>query len=339
VLDERKLDVLRAVVEDFVSTGEAVGSKALADRHHLGVSPATVRNDMAALEDEGYITHQHTSAGRIPTDKGYRLFVDRISEIKPLSGAERRAIGAFLRGAIDLDDVVQRTVRLLAQLTRQVAVVQYPSLARSSVRHVEVVPLGPARLLLVAILDTGRVEQRVVETATPVDEDDAHELRTLVNTRIAGRSLSEAPDLLASLTDSAPTDRRGTTAAVASALLESLVEQPEERVMLAGTANLSDAVLDFGHSIRPVLEALEEHVVLLRLLGEATDPSRVTVSIGGENQIERLRTVSVVSSGYGGGAHPLATLGVLGPTRMDYPGAMSAVRAVARYVGQILAEA
>ncbi len=339
MLDERKLDVLRAVVEDFVSTGEAVGSKALAERHHLGVSPATVRNDMAALEDDGYITHPHTSAGRIPTDKGYRLFVDRLSEIKPLSAAERRAIGAFLEGAIDLDDVVRRTVRLLAQLTRQVAVVQYPSLTHSSVRHVEVVPVGAMRLLLVAILDTGRVEQRVVETATPVGEDSAHDLRKLINTRIAGQLLSDTPDLLASLPDAVSAEQRATMAGVASALLESLVDRPEERVMLAGTANLTDAVLDFGRSIRPVLEALEEQVVLLRLLGEATDPSLVTVSIGGENQIERLRSVSVVSSGYGGGEHPLATLGVLGPTRMDYPGAMSAVRAVARYVGQLLAEA
>jgi heat-inducible transcriptional repressor len=339
MLDERKLDVLRAVVEDFVSTGEAVGSKALAERHPLGVSPATVRNDMATLEDDGYITHPHTSAGRIPTDKGYRLFVDRLSEIKPLTAAERRAIGAFLEGAIDLDDVVRRTVRLLAQLTRHVAVVQYPSLARSSVRHVEVVPVAATRLLLVAILDTGRVEQRVVETAIAVGEDTAHDLRTLVNARIAGRLLSEIPDLLATLPDAATAELRGPMLAVVSALLESLVEQPEERVMLAGTANLSDSALDFGHSIRPVLEALEEHVVLLRLLGEATDPSQVTVSIGGENQIERLHTVSVVSSGYGSAGHPLAALGVLGPTRMDYPGAMGAVRAVARYVGQILAEA
>src|SRR4051795_11313386 len=137
MLDERKLEVLRAIVEDYVSTQEPVGSKALVERHNLGVSPATIRNDMAALEEEGYIAQPHTSAGRVPTDKGYRLFVDRLSSVKPLSGPERRAIQNFLEGAVDLDDVVTRTVRLLAQLTRQVAVVQYPSLTRSTVRHVE----------------------------------------------------------------------------------------------------------------------------------------------------------------------------------------------------------
>ena len=129
-LDERKLDVLRAIVEDYVATQEPVGSRALVERHQLVCLAATVRNDMAVLEEEGYLRQPHTSAGRVPTDRGYRLFVDRLSRIKPLSPAERRAIERFLIGAVDLDDVVHRTVRLLAQLTRQVAVVQYPSLAR-----------------------------------------------------------------------------------------------------------------------------------------------------------------------------------------------------------------
>src|SRR5205823_9525831 len=143
MLDDRKLAVLRAIVEDYVSSNEPVGSKTLVERHQLGVSPATVRNDMAALEEDGYIAQPHTSAGRVPTDKGYRLFVDKLSTVKPLSGAERRAIATFLEGAVDLDDVVRRTVRLLAQLTRQVAVVQYPSLSRSAVRHLELVQLAP----------------------------------------------------------------------------------------------------------------------------------------------------------------------------------------------------
>ncbi|MEP6762181.1 MAG: heat-inducible transcriptional repressor HrcA, partial [Sporichthyaceae bacterium] len=168
--EDRKLEVLRAIVEDYVSTQEPVGSKALVERHNLGVSPATIRNDMAALEDEGYIAQPHTSAGRIPTDKGYRLFVDRLSTVKPLSTPERRAIQSFLDGAADLDDIVGRTVRLLAQLTRQVAVVQYPSLTRSSVRHVELVTLTSSRVLVVLITNTGRVEQRVVESPVDVSE-------------------------------------------------------------------------------------------------------------------------------------------------------------------------
>src|SRR6059058_2845167 len=149
--DERRLAVLRAIVEDYVSTQEPVGSKALVDRHGLGVSPATIRNDMAALEEEGLIHQPHTSAGRVPTDAGYRMFVDKLTEVKPLSAAERRAIRAFLDGAVDLDDVLHRSVRALAQLTRNVAVVQYPALSRSRVRHLEIVALNPSRLMLVLI--------------------------------------------------------------------------------------------------------------------------------------------------------------------------------------------
>ncbi len=158
--EDRRLAVLRAIVEDYVATEEPVGSKALVERHHLNVSPATIRNDMAALEEEGYLAQPHTSAGRVPTDKGYRLFVDRLTTVKPMSAAERRAIATFLDGAVDLDDVVHRSVRVLSQLTRQVAVVQYPTLSRSTVRHIELVALAPPRLLVVLILSSGRVEQR-----------------------------------------------------------------------------------------------------------------------------------------------------------------------------------
>jgi heat-inducible transcriptional repressor len=293
---------------------------------------------MAALEDEGYITQPHTSAGRIPTDKGYRLFVDRLSSVKPLTTPERRAIQSFLGNAADLDDVVRRTVRLLAQLTRQVAVVQYPSMSRSTVRHVELVALAASRVLVVLITNTGRVEQRMVDAPTDVPESLLGELRAQLNSRIVGVRLVEAPEQLADLADRFTVEERPAATAICSALLESLVEEHEERVVMGGTANLARFGPDFPLTIQPVLEALEEQMVLLRLLGEATDPSVVTVSIGHENPHEGLTGTSVVSIGYGNESEALAKLGVLGPTRMDYPGTMGAVRAVARYVGKIVAE-
>ena len=190
--DDRKLAVLRAIVEDYVSTQEPVGSKALVERHSLGVSPATVRNDMAALEEEGFITQPHTSAGRIPTDKGYRLFVDRLTTLKPMSTPEKRAIATFLDGAVDLDDVVHRSVRLLSQLTHQVAVVQYPTLSRSTVRHVELVALAPTRVLVVLILSTGRVEQRLVELEQPISDDDLADVRSTVHRAVIGETIADS---------------------------------------------------------------------------------------------------------------------------------------------------
>ncbi len=339
MLDDRKLEVLRAIVEDYVSTREPVGSKSLVDRHALGVSSATVRNDMAVLEEEGFIAQPHTSAGRIPTDKGYRLFVDRLSAVRPLSAAERRAISTFLQGAVDVDDVVQRSVRTLAQLTRQVAIVQYPSLTRSTVRHVELVAIAPDRLLVVLITSSGRVDQRVVDVGQPVSEAVLGDLRARLNTASVGQRLPEAATRLGELVHDVAVAERPVASMVVSTLVEAFSdERADERVAVGGTANLVRFGDDFDRSVRPVLEALEEHVVLLTLLGEATSPRMLTVRIGSEVPFEELSSTSVVATGYGSGEEALATLGVVGPTRMDYPATMAAVRAVARYVGRTLGD-
>src|SRR4051812_1382877 len=230
---ERRLAVLRAIVEDYVATEEPVGSKALVERHGLGVSPATVRNDMAALEDEGYITQPHTSAGRVPTDKGYRLFVDKLTTLKPMSAAEKRAIATILDEAVDLDDVVNRSVRLLAQLTRQLAVVQYPTLSRSTVRHIEVIALAPYRLLVVLILSTGRVEQRLVEVGGELTEEELTDLRSLVNRAAVGEVIATAATALRGLVSG-----EGASSAMA-AVVDSLVEamsdhRSDERIAVGG---------------------------------------------------------------------------------------------------------
>jgi heat-inducible transcriptional repressor len=334
--EERRLAVLRAIVEDYVATEAPVGSKGLVERHGLGVSPATIRNDMAALEEEGFITQPHTSAGRVPTDKGYRLFVDRLSTLKPMSAAEKRAIATILDGAVDLDDVVQRSVRLLAQLTRQVAVVQYPTLSRSTVRHVELVALSDTRLLVVLILSTGRVEQRLVEVDTALVEDQLAELRSRVNRAATGEIIADAST---ALRDCVAPDDAGTLPAIVETLVEAMSDhRSTERLAVGGAANLARYGDSFDSAVRPLLEALEEHVVLLKLLGEAGVADTVTVRIGHEGPYQELSSTSVVATGYGPRDEAIARLGIVGPTRMDYPGTMASVRAVARYVSRILDE-
>ena len=207
--DDRRFEVLRAIVADFVATKEPIGSKSLVERHNLGVSSATVRNDMAVLEAEGYIAQPHTSSGRIPTEKGYREFVDRLDDVKPMSSAERRAILSFLESGVDLDDVLRRAVRLLAQLTRQVAVVQYPTLSSSTVRHLEVVALNPARLLLVVINDSGRVDQRIVELGNPLDEHQLGQLREMLGGALDGKRLAAASVAVADLAGQLMVQRPG----------------------------------------------------------------------------------------------------------------------------------
>ncbi|PYI37948.1 heat-inducible transcriptional repressor HrcA [Arthrobacter psychrolactophilus] len=334
--EPRKLEVLRAIVEDYVHTREPVGSKALVERHHLGVSSATIRNDMAALEEEGLITAPHTSSGRIPTDKGYRIFVDQISSVKPLSAAERRAISTLLEGSTDLDDVLERTVRALAHLTNQVAVVQYPRSAAATVRHIEFVSLAARQVLIVLILASGKVEQNVIDVGAPLDDPTLAGLRKVFLAALSGLTVAMLPDAVARIPLTVPHAEQGPAARLAQGLAVLARNAREDRIVMAGTANLARSNNDFPLSIGPVLDALEEQVVLLRLLeAMAQDSLGMAVVIGRENPHDSLAEASVVAAGYGPGEN--AKLGVVGPTRMDYPNTMSSVRAVAQYLSRILA--
>ncbi len=324
MVSERSLEVLRVIVQDYVASREPVGSKSIVERHSFGVSAATIRNDMALLEEEQLIAAPHTSSGRVPTDKGYRLFVDHLAEARPLSAAQRTAIEAFLGQSVDVDDVLSRTVRLLSQLTNQVALVQYPSVARSRIRHIELVSLAPRRLLSVLITDSGAVEQRVIELPEELDDTEIAEIRGAIN----GAQLPEH------LTDRT----RALVAPVAGALLDQIAANRQDKLVMAGAANLARTETDFPGSITPVLEAIEEQVVLLRLFDEmALDQHGVAVSIGRENPVVGLTETSVMSSTYSSGSD-VARVGLLGPLRMDYSGNMAAVRAVARYLSRLLGD-
>ncbi|GAA4357346.1 heat-inducible transcriptional repressor HrcA [Microbacterium rhizosphaerae] len=343
MVSERGLQVLRAIVEDYVETREPVGSKTIVDRHAFGVSAATIRNDMAQLEDEELIVAPHTSSGRVPTDKGYRVFVDHLAELRPLSPAQRQAIASFLDGpGDDLDDVLVRTVRALTRLTGQVALVQYPSFARAAVSHVELVGLGGGRVVVILVTDTGRVSQRMAAFREDLTETDASRLRAQLASLVTGRGVREGAQRVADAL--AAEQARSAPDAIATALLrivgEELEEFRQDRLVMAGAANLARREDDFRGSIYPLLEAIEEQVTLLRLMSEmVADEHGLSASIGRENAAFGLAEASLVTSDYAPGEYDaagLARVGVLGPTRMDYPTNLAAVRAVARYLSRLL---
>lgn len=341
MVTDRGLQVLRAIVQDFVDTREPVGSKAIVERHAFGVSAATIRNDMALLEDEELIAAPHTSSGRVPTDKGYRVFVDHLSELRPLSPAQRTAITTFLEGPGDLDDVLARTVRALTQLTGQVAIVQYPSFARAVVSHVELVQLGGGRMLVILVTDTGRVSQRLAFVRDEFADDDVAALRAEVAGLLVGRLVREgAQSVEERLTgaEPAPTPHATAAAAILRVVAEELEEFRHDRLVMAGAATLARSESDFRGSIYPLLEAIEEQVTLVKLMSEmVADQQGLAASIGRENEAFGLGEASVLASEYDTtGAR--ARVGVLGPTRMDYPTNLAAVRAVARYLTRMLDE-
>lgn len=339
--DTRRLQVLRAIVEDYVHTHEPVGSKALVERHNLHVSPATIRNDMAQLEEDGLIAAPHTSAGRIPTDLGYRLFVDKITEVRPLSRAERRAMDLLAESAGDSDAMLEQTVRLLAVLTNQVAVVQYPQHSAAKIRHIDVVRMTPMRALVIVILSSGKVEQRMVSLGEPAEEDTLHLLGQKLSQALHQRTATALPLPVETLLGTVEPALRPVMAVMAHAVEAVLEAGRVDRIIMAGTANLARSGGDLGPSIGPILEALEEQVVLLRLLHEMQHDRRgLSVRIGQETSHESLMETSVVAAEYApaAGGTGGAKIGVVGPTRMDYGSTMSAVRAMARYLSRILSE-
>ena len=306
MVEDRKLAVLRAIVEDYVATQEPVGSKALVDRHRLGVSPATVRNDMAALEEEGLITQPHTSAGRIPTDKGYRLFVDRLSQVKPLSrrgeardrhaprGRDRpRRRGPAQRPAARPADPPGRD----RAVPDAVALDGPPRRGGAADRRAGAGGADP--------LDRPRRAARRRAARGARRRADRRPAGRL-NRTIVGERLADAAAQRWSAARRVRPGPRGPVAVLVAALVEAMSDhRSDERVAVGGTANLARFGDGFDLAIRPMLEALEEHVVLLKLLGEASSPSTVTVRIGHEGPYQELASTSVVATGYGPGDEAL----------------------------------
>lgn len=339
-LDGRKAAVLAAIVQGYVRDGEPLSSRRVVADTDLGVSTATVRADMAALEEAGLIMQPHTSAGRIPTDEGYRYFVDQLAVAADLDETQRRALEGLLRDAADLEDLLRRATGVLSRLTRVAALVAAPSLDRSRLTHVELVALGPTAVLAVLIADTGRVEQRMLEIPRAVAEHDVQRARHAVNEAAAGVRLAHAADVLDGVAVGAPAEVADLVGAVGEALRRSLSPRAGvvEHLFVGGAANIASAgVFDRVEDLGALYAALEEHAVLTEMLRDALDGGDPAVRIGRELSAPELAICSVVAARYEA-AGAVGSVGVIGPRRMDYPRTLGAVQAVASSVEHAIAE-
>ncbi len=335
-LDERKLTVLEAVVRGYVRHGEPVGSKRVAEEAALGVSSATVRADMSALEDAGLITQPHTSAGRVPTDAGYRRYVDRMVHLATPTPQQQAAVERHLLGSVDAEQLLRRSSQVLSRLTRFAALVAAPSPAGTRVRHVELVRLGGHQVLAIVIGQTGRVDKRTLELDEHVvDEHTLQRARWAVNEAVAGLSLRAAAEVTAGLAEGCSEDVRPLVEALAAALHPD--DGSDRELFLGGTANLATGFEQPGQ-VRAVYEAVEEQVVALQLLRDALAGGDPAVRIGRELPIGDVAPAAIVAAGYDAGEGATGSLGVLGPTRMDYPRTLAAVQTVASSLEKALAE-
>jgi heat-inducible transcriptional repressor len=329
---DRRAAVLRAVVETYVATAQPVASQTVAQVAELGVSSATVRNDMHQLEREGYIVQPHTSAGRIPTERGYRYFVDHFTTPSTLPAGPRRVVSQFfasVEGA--LDDLLTQTSQLLARLTSHTAVVVGPSPDRASVRSVHLVRLHEELLLVVLVLANGVVEKEALAIPSGLGDDPIARAERALGGALAGRRVGEVE---------APSTGDPEVDALVARVHATLVDQhraAREPVYVGGTSHLAEESDAFGaeRTVARLLEVLEHQAVVVALVRELIEGG-VTVRIGSENEVEALRGCSLVLAPYGVEGPAAGTLGVLGPTRMDYRRAVAAVAAVSERLGAVL---
>lgn len=342
-LDERKAAILRAVVEEYVETAQPVGSQAIARSSGLGVSSATVRNEMTVLEREGYLVQPHTSAGRVPTDRGYRFFVDHFTREDALPAVQHRAVSEFFASAHQaLEELLHETSGLLSRVSRHAAVVVGPQPTEAEVRSVQLVPLQPGVVLLVVVLSTGAVEKHVlhlddVPGGRPGDgsPDDAlvAAASVVLDHQLRGHPWSHLPSMQAS--GNAAVDE--VSARARDALNDLVGGESVEPLYVGGVSRLAAEHEAFAtmESAARLLEMLEHQVVVVSLVRELLDAG-LAVSIGTENRLDELRDCSIVVSPYEVDGQPVGIVGVLGPTRMDYHHALAAVAAVSQQLGRHL---
>lgn len=330
MLDERKANILRTVVEEYIETAQPVGSGHVAESSSLAVSSATVRNDMATLETDGYLAQPHTSAGRIPTEKGYRYFVDHVAVPARLASAEAHQIRSFFdRAHGELEQMLQDTTRLLADLTRYASVVIGPPHEVATVRSVQLVGLAPQVALVVVVLSNGAVDKHTVDLDAEASDEQLGEATEALAAELVGSPYEDLDHVKVA-------ERRGAVIARQAVSVLRGAHHDGESVYVGGTSRVAvafDAVAQVGE----VLGILEEQFVVVTLLRDVLDRG-MTVAIGTETGMEPLADCSVIVSPYEVAGEPAGTIGILGPTRMNYPQAMATVAVVGRRLGERLSE-
>ena len=336
-VSERQLEILRSVVEEFVATGQPVGSRTVVSRAGIAASPSTVRAELAELEARGLLTHPHTSAGRVPTDRGYRIYVDDLLgrlEPRPASGEEieLRAVRN------EVESALRETSETLSQVTQLLALVSAPPIEGTTVRHVEVLALQPQVVMAVLITASGEVSKRMISFAVPVDMGLVEWGRAYLNETVAGLKLGTALLRRRFEDPSLAPSERAFLAALRPAFTELVAGQPD-RLFVGGAAMLlEDAREDELETCRRLVGMLERRATLLELVGASLDSRKPFVRVGEELHNPELTHVSLVGARYGLLNRPLGTVSLLGPVRMDYDKAIRSVRAAAHELSRFVAE-
>jgi heat-inducible transcriptional repressor len=332
-LNERQAAILEAVVTEYIGSAEPVGSSHVANAPGVQVSSATVRSEMVALERDGYLVQPHTSAGRIPTDKGYRFFVDHLTQPGILGPTQHKQVSSFFEQVHgEMEHMLERATGLLTELTSYAAVVVGPSHDSANIRSVQVVGLAPRVALLVVVLSDGAVEKRTIDLEVEVSDEVLRQAGALLNVHLGGHTASSSWSV--PQTGHAAVDRVVGAAETAFGLIERSMES--DQVFVGGPSRLAES-FDAVETVRSVLGILEQQLVVVTLLRDVLNRG-LSVAIGAEHGYEPLASCAVVVAPVAIDGHELGAVGLFGPTRMDYPRALAAAHVVGERLGERLGE-
>jgi heat-inducible transcriptional repressor len=342
-LEQRKRKVLQFVVHEYVRTGKPVGSSAIAQAGRLGLSPATIRNVLADLEKDGMINHPHTSAGRVPTDKGYRLYVDSLVELQRLAIQEQARIHEeYETRTRQIEDLMTQTSRMLSSISHYTGFVMAPKLDRNNFSHLELVPLEPGRILVAMVTESGMSKHFTISTELEIPREQLRTISRMINQNFAGRPLQEVKSGIIEKLDNLQQGYRDVISLAREIGEEIQKVSSAADIYLEGTSNIL-ALPDFSRAdeLHDLFKIIEEKQMLSNLLESGLQPPsarkpsgayKVSVRIGSENQVKALENLSVISSTYHLGDNTVGVLGILGPKRMEY----SKMIALVDYVSQIV---
>ncbi len=327
MLDARKKNVLLAIVQDYIATAEPVGSRSIARKYKLGVSPATIRNEMADLEEMGFIEQPHTSAGRIPSDSGYRYYVDHLMQKSELTAEEEKLVlNSYLTKVQDVGEVLRRTGQLLSQITNYAAVVFTTHSGKSCFKHIQIIHMGPGQAMVVVVTDSGTVHHRIIEVPDSIGPADLDTISKVLNHKLQGRSIESIRLTLIKEIYFELAKQKHILNMAMELIQESLTLKSSERIYLGGVFNiLNQPEFHNVEKVKTLLSLLEQEQELSNIMGDVFETEGVTARIGEEIENELMKDCSLVMASYSIKGRPVGGIGILGPTRMDYARAFAAV--------------
>ncbi|HOB90457.1 MAG: heat-inducible transcriptional repressor HrcA [Bacillota bacterium] len=338
MMDKRKQIILLAVTTDYIQTAEPVGSRSIVKHYRLGISPATARNEMADLEESGYLTQPHTSAGRIPSDKGYRFYVDVLMDAYRLKKSELRTIAERMeRKRRDVENLIADVVRLLADMCESAAVVLGPVINRSRYKHISFAPMPRGKVMVILVATPGIVDSQIVDARQDLSQEDLNVIANFLNEKLEGRYLSDIDDATIAKLSSEVSRYTSLMNGTEEFLRASLQTSDDIKMYLDGASQvLVQPEFQDLERVRTLFECLERRDVVRSVLKKADSSGRITVTIGRENDIEGLKECSVIQAGYGYGGDITGSIAVIGPTRMNYARVMSIIEHVSQSLSSTL---